>query len=275
MAEGSAAPALLLVGCGNMGRALLRGWVRDWSGPIHVVDPQVPTDSVGPHCHHHSDPTTLPDNLAPAALLLAVKPQMLGAVLPAYAIYAARGALVISIAAGAALATLSAGLGGTDRIVRVMPNTPAAIGQGIAAGYGGAAVTAADRALVDRLMAPTGAYRWVAREALIDAVTALSGSGPAYVFALVEAMAAAGQALGLPADLADDLARQTVIGAGALMAAQPDRPAGDLRTAVTSPGGTTRAALDVLMAPDGLAALMDRAMHAAARRAAELAGAIA
>jgi pyrroline-5-carboxylate reductase len=153
-----------------------------------------------------------------------------------------------------------------------MPNTPAAVGRGAAAGVAAAAVTPLQRAWAERLMRSVGMFDWLADEALIDAVTAISGSGPAYVFAMVEAMAAAGEALGLPADLATRLARATVEGAGELLYREPDASAATLRINVTSPAGTTAAALAVLQGPDGLGPLLTRAAAAAHRRAGELAG---
>ncbi len=179
--------------------------------------------------------------------------------------------LLISILAGKTVANL------TDRlparaIVRAMPNTPAAIGRGITGAFAGEKVTAAQRETAHLLLGGVGAVEWVGSENQIDAVTAVSGSGPAYVFYLVEALAQAGAELGLPPDLALRLARATVEGSGELLHRSPEIAAEVLRKNVTSPGGTTQAALDVLMAPDGLAALMARATAAAARRAAELSG---
>ena len=174
--------------------------------------------------------------------------------------------------AGKTIANLEARLPEAKSFVRVMPNTPAAVGRGAAAAAANAQVTATQKAWTERLMRAVGVFEWVSDESLIDAVTALSGSGPAYAFALVEAMAKAGEAVGLPADLAMRLARATVEGAGELMHREPEISAAQLRINVTSPAGTTAAALAVLQAADGLEALLTRAVAAAHRRAGELAG---
>ncbi len=202
--------------------------------------------------------------------MLAVKPQAMEEVLPAYRRFAAGGALFVSIAAGKTLASFARALGGDAAVVRAMPNTPAAIGRGIAVACANARVSPAQRALAERLLAAVGEVGWVQDEALIDAVTAVSGSGPAYVFLLIECLAKAGEAAGLPAGLATRLARATVAGSGELARLSPESAAA-LREAVTSPGGTTRAALDVLMAKDGLEPLLRRAVLAAAKRSRELA----
>ncbi len=173
--------------------------------------------------------------------------------------------------AGRTLAFLQSALPPHTAVVRTMPNTPAAIGRGITVAVPNAAVSAHQRDLAHRLMAATGAVEWIADESLMDAVTAVSGSGPAYVFLLAEALAKAGAAAGLPADLAGKLARATVAGSGELLHRSPFE-ASALRQNVTSPGGTTAAALDVLMAADGLPKLMERAIAAATRRSRELAG---
>ena len=177
----------------------------------------------------------------------------------------------MSILAGKRIADLAARLP-TQAVVRAMPNTPAAIGRGVTGAYASAATSAAQRALSDALLSAVGGVEWVDDEALIDVVTAVSGSGPAYVFYFAECLAAAGAEAGLPAALAARLARATVEGAGELMRRQPETGPDELRRRVTSPGGTTAAALEVLEAPDGLAALMRRAVAAAKRRAGELSG---
>ena len=179
--------------------------------------------------------------------------------------------VVLSIMAGRTLRFLEQALPAGAAIARAMPNTPAAIGRGITVAVPNAAVSASQRALVHALLTATGAVEWVTDEALIDAVTAVSGSGPAYVFLLAEALARAGAAAGLPADLSAKLARATVAGSGELLHRSPLDPA-TLRQNVTSPGGTTAAALDVLMASDGLDPLMVRAIAAATRRSRDLAG---
>jgi pyrroline-5-carboxylate reductase len=182
-----------------------------------------------------------------------------------------RRAVTISIAAGVPVAKLKAWTGAAS-LVRAMPNLPASISQGVTAAFASPGVSPAQMKLAQRLLAAGGAVVWTRREARMNAVTAVSGSGPAYVFLLVEALEDAGVSAGLPRALAGTLARKTVEGAGALLAALPDAPPGALRRSVTSPGGTTAAALDVLMAADGLPLLMRRAVAAAAARAAELGG---
>jgi pyrroline-5-carboxylate reductase len=178
---------------------------------------------------------------------------------------------VLSIMAGKTLGGLERTLPASTAIIRTMPNLPASIGRGITVAVANARVTPHQRDLAGRLLGATGAVEWVEDEALLDAVTAVSGSGPAYVFWLAECLARAGAAAGLPTDLAARLARATVAGSGELLA-RSDLDAGDLRRNVTSPGGTTAAALEILMAPDAFAPLMERAVAAATRRAGELAG---
>jgi pyrroline-5-carboxylate reductase len=206
-----------------------------------------------------------------SAIVFAVKPQIAPEAVPALAPCLGAGTIVVSIMAGRTLAFLERALPQRAALVRAMPNTPAAIGRGITVAVPNAKVSARQRELVHALLSATGAVEWIADEALMDAVTAVSGSGPAYVFLLAEALAQAGMAAGLPADLAAKLARATVAGSGELLHRSPIEPA-TLRQNVTSPGGTTAAALDVLMAPDGLGALMDKAVAAATRRSRELAG---
>ena len=199
----------------------------------------------------------------PGALLLAVKPQMMDAALPAYAGQVAADTLVVSIAAGKPIALFERALGAGLGVVRAMPNTPAAVGRGVTVLCANAAVGEAQRALAERLMAAVGAVHWVADEEQMHAVTAVSGSGPAYVFHLIEALGAAGVRAGLPEPLAMELARGTVVGAGEL-ARQSTETAAQLRTNVTSPGGTTAAALAELRARGGIGPILDRAVAAAA-----------
>jgi pyrroline-5-carboxylate reductase len=182
-----------------------------------------------------------------------------------------KGTLALSIMAGRTLGNLQAALAPGTAIVRAMPNTPAAIGRGITVACPNAQVTARQRKQATGLLAAIGSVEWVKDERLIDAVTAVSGSGPAYVFLLAEAMAQAGCAAGLPAALATKLARETVAGAGELLHRSP-LDAATLRQNVTSPGGTTAAALEVLMGPAGFEALLTEAIAAATRRSRELAG---
>jgi pyrroline-5-carboxylate reductase len=264
-----ASGAVLLIGAGRMGGALIRGWIAAKSfSAIHVVEP-LPSDEVSAavaeraiHLHAAFAAGELPSL---SAVVLAVKPQVLKGETALLAALGKTGALVLSIAAGITTERLAAGLGPRARLVRAMSNTPGAIGQGITVLYGPGTLSATDRALAEALMASLGETLWLTDEALMDAVTAVSGSGPAYVFLLAEALAEAGRAEGLDAATAARLARATIAGSGALLAAGT-RPAADLRKEVTSPGGTTDAALEVLMAPDGLTALMRRAIAAATAR---------
>ena len=263
---------ILLVGCGKMGSAMLLGWLQRGVAPadVVVVEPQ-PVPGLPHGVRQVPDAAAVPADFQPALVLLAVKPQVMDAVAPAYAAYAKAGACFLSVAAGKTIATLNRLLGGAAAVVRSIPNTPAAVGEGITIACANPAVTAGQRAFCENLLAAVGEVGWVDDESLIDAVTAVSGSGPAYVFWLTECMAAAGVAVGLAPDLAARLARATVIGSGALMKQSPDDPS-QLRKNVTSPNGTTQAALDVLMAPDALGPLMQRAIAAATRRSRELAG---
>ena len=262
--------AILLVGCGKMGSALLAGWKANRiPGPFHVVEPKPARRIKG--AFYYAAPEKLPVRLAPAAVVLAVKPQLFDQVLPYYRRFASSGAVTLSIAAGKTIAGIARSLGPEAAIVRAMPNTPAAIGRGMSVACAGPNVSRSARVLCGRLLAAVGEVAWVEDESLLDPVTAVSGSGPAYVFLLIEALAKAGEEAGLPAALAEKLARATVAGAGEL-ARLSSESAASLREAVTSPGGTTRAALDVLMAPLGLESLLRRAVAAAAKRSRELAG---
>lgn len=270
-----AADRVLLVGCGKMGGALLAGWLGAGftAGNIAVVEPDAGTRrriAVSPMPRLVASPTELERAFVPDAVVFAVKPQAMDAVAPEYRRFAGPKTVFLSIAAGKTIGYFEGILGAKAAIVRAMPNTPAAIGRGISVACPNARVRAGQRDLCERLLRAGGEVAWVADEALIDPVTALSGSGPAYVFLLVEAMAAAGAAAGLPDDLAMQLARATVAGSGELLH-QSDEPAATLRQNVTSSGGTTAAALEVLMAADGLEALMTRAVAAATRRSRELA----
>jgi len=201
--------------------------------------------------------------------VVAIKPQVLKDEASMLAGFAQAGALIISIAAGTSVEALMKSWGRRARIIRAMPNTPGAIGAGITGLYAAKGTTAADKKRAASLLAALGETVWVAKEELIDSVTAVSGSGPAYLFLMAEALTEAGVAEGLPRAQAEKFARATVAGAGALLAADKS-PVSALREAVTSPGGTTAAALYVLMAEDGLVALMTRAVHAARKRAEEM-----
>jgi pyrroline-5-carboxylate reductase len=267
--------SLVLVGAGKMGEAMLKGWLAAGLEPtrVAILEP-APSPSIRDLTARLAMPlnpalAALP---APEVLFLAIKPQTLEAAAPDVAPLARTNTLVLSILAGKRIADLKARLPMAGAFVRVMSNTPAAVLRGASAGFATPSATSRQRQWAQSLMGAVGAFEWLADEALIDAVTALSGSGPAYVFALVEAMAQAGEKVGLPADLAMKLARATIEGAGELMHREPGVPAARLRENVTSPGGTTAAALATLRAEDGLAALMTRAVAAAHRRAGELAG---
>lgn len=269
MSTAKARRGILLVGCGKMGGALLAGWKkRRIAQSILVVEP-APT-ALPKGVKRHAAPETLPKSFSPSAVVFAVKPQALADVLPAYRRFADGGTVFLSIAAGKTLGFFARHLGDGAPVVRAMPNTPAAIGRGIAVACANATVAAPQRALCDRLLAAAGEVAWVGDEALLDPVTAVSGSGPAYVFLLIECLAQAGIAAGLPPDLATMLARATVAGSGELARLSPE-DAAQLRRNVTSPGGTTEAALKILMAEDGLAPLLRRAVAAATDRSRQLA----
>jgi pyrroline-5-carboxylate reductase len=258
---------VLLIGCGRMGGALLKGWRES-----KAVDSAVVVDPALPSVPADAVVASLADisGALPKTILIAVKPQMLDQVMPALAERLPDGALVISIAAGKPIAYFADRLGKPAAIIRTMPNTPAAIGRGITVCCAGPGVSAAERATADRLMKAVGEVAWIDDEALMHAVTAVSGSGPAYVFHLIEVLEAAAKAAGLPPELAAKLSRATVTGAGELARQSPDDPA-KLRADVTSPGGTTAAALGVLMGEKGLTDLMTRAVAAATARSEELA----
>ncbi len=264
--------AVVLIGAGNMGGAMMRGWIASGIEPssIHVVDPS-PAPAMASYLsdsgiNHHP---AVPDGLVASALVIAIKPQMMGRVLPGLKPLVDEQTVCISIAAGTTLGQLQQLLGDCS-IVRAMPNTPAMVGRGITAAVINSRVSEEQRLLADRLLKTSGPVEWLDREALIDVVTAVSGSGPAYVFHLVECMAAAGHKAGLDADVAMRLARATVSGAGELMHQSGDG-AEILRKNVTSPGGTTAAALAILMREDGLQAIFDQAIEAAKQRSIELA----
>lgn len=266
---------LLLIGCGKMGGAMLDGWLeRDiTAADVTIVEPNAEiaedfTTRLGVNAVADAD--ALDAAYAPDVIVLAVKPQMMAEVLPAYARFTAAGPVFLSIAAGKTLASFEAILGRDAAIVRAMPNTPAAVGRGMTVACANAHVSTAQADLCATLLSAVGEVEWVTDEGLMDAVTALSGSGPAYVFHMVEAMAHAGRMAGLQPELAEKLARVTVAGAGELLHTSP-LSAETLRENVTSPGGTTAAALEVLMGSDGLRELMTDAIAAAAKRSQELA----
>ena len=255
-----------------MGGALLKGWIARKAGSIIVVEPKPSSLLRGLARRKAITIVAAPSQFKArtlSACVVALKPQILKHEAPVLADFARAGALMISIAAGTDTKLLFAAWGAKARIIRAMPNTPGAIGRGITGLFAAKGTTTADKRKATALLSALGDTVWVAKEDLIDSVTALSGSGPAYLFLMAEAMTEAGIAEGLPRDQAEKLARATVAGAGALLAADKS-PAGALREAVTSPGGTTQAALNILMASDGLVSLMKRAIHAARLRAEEL-----
>jgi pyrroline-5-carboxylate reductase len=264
---------IVLLGAGKMGSALMEGWLALGLDPrtLAVIEPEPTRDLntlTGRGLRLNPPLNTVGEA---AAIVIAVKPQIALEAVPALAPCLGVRTVVVSIMAGRTLGFLERTLPQRAAVVRAMPNTPAAIGRGITVAVPNIKVSARQRELVHALLLATGTVEWIADEALMDAVTAVSGSGPAYVFLLAETLARAGAAAGLPADLAARLARATVAGSGELLNASPLDPA-TLRQNVTSPGGTTAAALDVLMASDGLAALMETAVAAATRRSRELAG---
>jgi pyrroline-5-carboxylate reductase len=265
---------LLLAGAGNMGYALLSGWLDRGLDPASVIvqDPEPPPLVAEQLKRHGIDVRAavraLPE--PPAVIVMAVKPQIMDEVFPPLAQLARKDTVVLSIAAGRQIAGFEAHLPPGNAVVRAMPNTPASVGRGITVAVGNAHVTAAQRETCDQLLRAVGEVAWAEDEALLDAVTAVSGSGPAYVFYLTECLAKAGIDAGLPAELAQQLARWTVAGAGELLH-RSDLDAAVLRQNVTSPNGTTFAALQVLMSDKGLAPLMREAVAAAAQRSRELA----
>jgi pyrroline-5-carboxylate reductase len=271
---GTLSGTLLLVGAGKMGSAMLDGWLERGLKPkqIAIIEPQ-PHKSIkaltrrGVALNAKPGPKAKADA---AAIVIAVKPQTAPDAVPPLGLYVGKSTLVLSIMAGRTIGFIEKTLPPGVAVVRAMPNTPAAIGRGITVAVANAKVTAKQRKLATGLLSAIGKVEWVKDEALIDAVTALSGSGPAYVFLLAEAMTKAGIAAGLPAGLASRLTRETVAGSGELLR-RSDLDAATLRQNVTSPGGTTAAALAVLMGPDGMASLLTRAVAAATRRSKELA----
>ncbi len=270
----SMSPKLLLIGAGKMGGAMLEGWLGNGmrASQVTVLDPHP-----SPRMQELSGAGL---RLSPAlesigamdVVILATKPQMLDSASAALATAVSADTLLISVLAGKTIANLRARAPGAQSIIRAMPNTPAAVGRGITGCAASPEVTADQKQFASHLLSAIGKVEWVETETLIDAVTALSGSGPAYVFHLVECMAAAGTKAGLPADLAMRLARATVEGAGELMFRDAASTAATLRQNVTSPGGTTAAALEVLMAQDGMMPLLEKAVAAAKLRAEELSG---
>lgn len=263
---------LLLLGAGKMGSAMLEGWLARGLAPkkLVVLEPQ-PGKSVKTLARRGLKLNPRAKPAAATAIVIAVKPQTAPEAVPALGAHVGKGTLVLSIMAGRTIGFLEKALPAGTAIVRAMPNTPAAIGRGITVAVANNNVTARQRRQASDLLAAIGGVEWVRDEALMDAVTAVSGSGPAYVFLLAEAMAKAGVAAGLPGALAERLARETVAGSGELLH-RSELDAATLRQNVTSPGGTTAAALGVLMGPGGFEELLRRAIAAATQRGRELAG---
>lgn len=258
-----------------MGGALLAGWLARGVARDHVlvVEPGAPAEALR-KSHGivvHPGPQAIEPGFRPDVVVFAVKPQSMDGAAPPYARYRGPATVFLSIAAGKTIGYFRKALGEAAAVVRAMPNTPAAVGRGMSVCCAGPGVTPAQRAQCTALLEAVGEVAWVEDEGLIDAVTAVSGGGPAYVFLLVECLAEAGTAAGLPPELALRIARATVAGSGELLrqSAEPPRA---LREAVTSPGGTTLEALKILMAADGIQALFTKAIAAATRRSRELAG---
>jgi pyrroline-5-carboxylate reductase len=261
---------IVLAGAGKMGGAMLSGWLAQGLDAKHVavIEPH-PSGEISALTKNGIRLNPSPKDVGSVAtLVIALKPQTFreaGAMLKSFT---GPSTLVVSIMAGATIASIQEVCGGS--VVRAMPNTPAAIGRGITVAVAANNVSAGQRAVADALLRATGSVEWVDDENLMDAVTAVSGSGPAYIFLLAEELARAGVEAGLPAELATKLARETVAGSGELLH-RSEAPSATLRQNVTSPGGTTAAALEVLMGPDGLQSLLTRAVAAATRRSKELA----
>ncbi len=268
---------ILLVGCGKMGGALLDGWFKHGLNPVDILVVEPAGRGAVRPCADHPALTVLPSvaevprDFVPDVVLFAVKPQIADTVVPAYRSFAAQRPVFLSIIAGKTTAYFQRHFAADAAIVRAMPNTPAAVGKAVSVLYAAPAVGGVQRRVCEVLMAAVGTVEWIGEEALMDAVTAVSGSGPAYLFLLAECLRDAATAAGLPADLAARLARATVIGSAALLDQDATAPE-VLRQNVTSPGGTTAAALSVLMAQDGIGPLLARAVAAATQRSKELAG---
>ena len=263
---------VVLVGAGRMGTALLKGWIARKLGPIAVIEPKPPPELrrliKAKRISLHTGIEDV-DASSVGVCVVAIKPQILRSEAVRLKAFADAGALILSIAAGTSTESFAKACGAKARIIRSMPNLPGSIGKGISALYATSRATARDRDEAEALLAALGATVWVKKEAMIDTVTAISGSGPAYVFLMVEALATAAEREGLARPLALKLARATITGAGALLEAS-DKPAVELRRDVTSPGGTTEAALSVLMEQDALSVLIARAVEAARKRAHDL-----
>lgn len=264
---------LVLVGAGQMGGALLAGWLKLGLAPgrVTVIDPKPPA-TIRAIIDAHGIALDPPSPAIADVLVLAVKPQLADEVMPLVKHLVGKTTVVVSVMAGKTIARMEQVYGADTAVVRTIPNTPAAVGRGITGAAANRHVNEAQRLLVDNLLSAVGRVEWLAREDWIDAVTAVSGSGPAYVFLLAETLAKAGVAAGLPPELAARLARATVEGAGELLHRSPQVEPATLRQNVTSPNGTTHAALQVLMAADGIDPIFVAAVAAATKRSRELAG---
>ena len=270
--QGKPLPPILMVGCGNMGYALLAGWLKSGTAEVVVVKPSgAPDGRIGPGVTFCPDISSVPKGFSPSVIVFAIKPQQAASVVPDYARFAATGAVILSIMAGKTTADIEAHIGGEARVVRAMPNTPAIVGLGFTGAFAGSYVLPEQRELCDTLLSAVGEVAWVEDEGLIDPVTAVSGSGPAYVFLLVELLETAAIKQGVPPDLACRMARRTVEGSGALLG-RTAIDAAQLRRNVTSPRGTTERALEILMAEDAWPKLVSKAISAATARSRELSG---
>jgi pyrroline-5-carboxylate reductase len=269
-ALGNLTGIIVLAGAGKMGGAMLSGWLAQGldARNVAVIEPYA-SDEIKALAAKNIRLNPAPKDIdSVAALVIALKPQMFREAGPSLKPFVRSSTLVVSIMAGATIAALNEVCGGN--VVRAMPNTPAAIGRGITVAVADKNVSAAQRGIADALLRAIGVVEWTDDEALMDAVTAVSGSGPAYVFLLAEELARAGVEAGLPPELATKLARETVAGSGELLR-RSELSSATLRQNVSSPGGTTVAALEVLMGPDGMQSLLTRAVAAATKRSRELA----
>ncbi|WP_417428251.1 pyrroline-5-carboxylate reductase [Kiloniella sp.] len=266
---------LLLVGCGKMGGAMLQGWLdRGLVGSqVAIIDPSAKAAYMQPFVKQGVQAVETLEELSgsfnPDYILFAVKPQMIDATITSYHPYAEQGAVILSVIAGKQISFFEKHLGADTAIVRTMPNTPAAVSRGMTVLYANQNVSEEQAIVCEQLMAAVGGTAWLEDESQIDAVTGVSGSGPAYIFYLAECLAQAGVDAGLPKELAQKLADTTVSGAGELLRLSNDSPS-QLRINVTSPNGTTQAGLNVLMADDGLQPVMSKTVAAAAKRSKEL-----
>ena len=267
--------SILVIGCGRMGSAIVNGWINDGVAPesIHIIDPnieQVNSLSTTTGIVGYSAPEQIPSDIQFDVVLMALKPQLAPKVLPAYLPYISDNTLLVSIAAGLTIERLSGTLSGHQAIIRVMPNTPALVNQGVMAGIASAAVSAEQKQQCEKLFTCLGEFYWLEQEEQMHAVTAVSGSGPAYLFHFAESMISAAEQAGLSPDLARQLALKTITGAAHLVE-QSQKSVSELRQEVTSPNGTTEAALSVLMTDSGLSHLVNHAVTRAAERSVELA----